>query len=46
MNSDEIIAEMQRKPDAQVLLEWVAEFTTDGLVCNAIEAYFEAQEED
>lgn len=45
MTLDEIVREMQRKPDAQILLEWLAERAEAGdEVDVATDAYFRALE--
>ena len=46
MSLDEIKAEMERKPDAHLLLEWVLENTKDAAVRDAIDTYFVAIDED
>jgi hypothetical protein len=43
MNSlEQMIDEMERKPEADVLLEWILENTTDSHVEDVIYAYFDS----
>ena len=44
MTKDDIIAEMHRKPDAEILLEWLYEQVSDELK-DAFDAYWEGIEE-
>lgn len=51
MDLNEIVAEMQRKPDAQILIEWIDQRVQDPAgelrseIGSAIDAYFDAIEE-
>jgi len=46
MTLSEIVAEMARKPDPQVLLEWIDGWSDSSAIHEAIYAYFASLEDE